>query len=205
MGTEILMGAEDKFPIFTYIIVKADIHHLFAELALIDRFADKDSFEYEAGYRLIELESALKYISTLDWDLRDKDGILMPLSTLEDNLISGLNVILESVQSHFKQPHIRWLANILLQLSQGGVTYKPFLVHPNDIPNYKDSIWILGAVLKQLGLHLQLDGVDLKLDESSQHKSFSNTPKSIAVVFDISYPRYVYRMVSESIRRSHQI
>ena len=40
---------------------------------------------FKAGYRLLELEQAVEYVNTLDWNVYDEDEILVPLSVVEVN------------------------------------------------------------------------------------------------------------------------
>lgn len=76
-----MRGAEDKFPVLIYCILKANVplcshYHMLDDL-ISDRVA-----EPEARYRIEELRSALRYIAQLDVNVEDEFGVLTPLNTI---------------------------------------------------------------------------------------------------------------------------
>jgi len=63
------VGAEDKFPILLYVIVKARVPMIRAEVALMaDALDERARNVSEAGYRVTELEAALKHLSNMEVD-----------------------------------------------------------------------------------------------------------------------------------------
>lgn len=88
----IAMGAEDKFPILIYAIIKSGARDLVSNLHFLsdfctDFFIDNQS---EAQYRIIEMKSAIDYIMSVDVNLRDTMGCLVPLSYFERQILDVL-------------------------------------------------------------------------------------------------------------------
>ncbi|ELR18159.1 MORN repeatcontaining protein [Acanthamoeba castellanii str. Neff] len=110
-----MMGAEEKFPIFTYLVLKADIPNLFSELQYVSDFIRQQSFgpaahyaggsdggggciEAEAKYRLAELEAAVNYLLTLNWSVRDSAGVLVPRAWVEQRLRDAIGDLAADVR-----------------------------------------------------------------------------------------------------------
>jgi hypothetical protein len=119
-------GAEEKFPIFTYLVLKADIPNLFSELQYVSDFIRQQSFgpaahyaggsdggggciEAEAKYRLAELEAAVNYLLTLNWSVRDSAGVLVPRAWVEQRLR-------DAVGDHIHDPKWRILARLIVDI-----------------------------------------------------------------------------------------
>ena len=77
-------GADILWPVFQYILLRAQTHsrlahHLLADVAMLkDAFSD----ELEAGdayaYRIMVLETTLDMVRRLQWDCRDENGVMVP-------------------------------------------------------------------------------------------------------------------------------
>eukprot|EP01125_Pyxidicula_operculata_P003603 TRINITY_DN1472_c2_g1_i1.p1 TRINITY_DN1472_c2_g1~~TRINITY_DN1472_c2_g1_i1.p1 ORF type:complete len:1025 (+),score=284.86 TRINITY_DN1472_c2_g1_i1:130-3204(+) len=78
----ILMGAEDKFPVLIYALIRADVHNLWSHCYFLQDFVNEHIGDEESKYRASELLDALKYISSLDWKLRDVNNVLVPLKMI---------------------------------------------------------------------------------------------------------------------------
>jgi len=78
----ILMGAEDKFPVLIYAIIRANIDDLFSNIAFLQDFITNNIGDEESKYRTSELTDAISYIQSLDWELRDANGVLVPLKMI---------------------------------------------------------------------------------------------------------------------------
>jgi len=78
----ILMGAEDKFPVLIYALIRANIPDLWCHCYMIQDFVSEHLGDEESKYRASELIDAIKYIQSLDWNLRDKQNILIPLKMI---------------------------------------------------------------------------------------------------------------------------
>eukprot|EP01116_Phalansterium_solitarium_P001660 TRINITY_DN1147_c0_g2_i1.p1 TRINITY_DN1147_c0_g2~~TRINITY_DN1147_c0_g2_i1.p1 ORF type:complete len:905 (+),score=235.49 TRINITY_DN1147_c0_g2_i1:109-2823(+) len=114
-GSGIALGAEDKFPILLYCLIKADIPHLYTELSFIKEFADPSTLREEAQYRLCELEQAIVYIESLDWNVVDEEGVLVSISVLEQRVLESIRVGKQIFYEHNKEfPRILWLAEIFM-------------------------------------------------------------------------------------------
>lgn len=64
-------GAEDKFPILLYCLLKANPPHLYSELNWVKEFADPVVLREEAQYRLIELEQVRTYLVLCEQQLHE--------------------------------------------------------------------------------------------------------------------------------------
>jgi len=78
----ILMGAEDKFPVLIYALIRANITDLWSHCCMIQDFVSEHLGDEESKYRASEFNDAIKYIQSLDWNLRDKQDILIPLKMI---------------------------------------------------------------------------------------------------------------------------
>jgi Vacuolar sorting protein 9 (VPS9) domain/MORN repeat len=111
----ITLGADDKFPILLFCLIKANIPHLHTELNFIKEFADPDVLKEEPRYRLTELEQAVEYVESLDWNVFDENGVLVCISMIEtqvkEALADGRHAFF-SLRS--EMPRVLWLAEILL-------------------------------------------------------------------------------------------
>lgn len=80
-----LLGAEDKFPIFLYVVLRAVVRDLRSQYVFMREFCPQDDeVGLEAVFRLAELAAAMDFLRTLDWNIRDKRGCLVPLSSIQD-------------------------------------------------------------------------------------------------------------------------
>ncbi len=111
----VTLGAEDKFPIFLYCLIKANIPNLYAEMGFIKEFGDPIAFKEEAMYRLIELEQSMEYIESLDWNVYDVDGVLASVSMIERNMLDSIRMGRESFyRKRGEYPRLLWVAELLL-------------------------------------------------------------------------------------------
>jgi len=129
------LGAEDKFPILLYCLIKANLQNFFSELAFIKEFANQGIGKEEESYRLIEIEQAVVYIESLDWNVLDNEEVLISVSLLEERVWTALRT---ARTQYFKKegvfPRVLWLAEVLLLL--GTIRGSPYEdVYLGDFPN----------------------------------------------------------------------
>jgi len=115
-----LLGAEDKFPVLTYVLTKAVVPNFFSEFRYLSDFIRHQSWarslgttgimEAEGRYRLAELDAAIRYLLSLDWNVRDASGLLVPPASLEQ----GLRAL--SIASEHITPKQRALAHLISEL-----------------------------------------------------------------------------------------
>lgn len=70
---------------------------------------DTGCLEAEAKYRLAELEAAVKYLLTLDWNVRDGAGVLVPRTSLEQKLR-------DFIGDQIQEPKLFMLARLVVDL-----------------------------------------------------------------------------------------
>jgi len=75
---QIVMGAEDKFPVLIYALIRANITNLWSHSSFIQDFLEEHLGD-ESIYRTSELMDAIQYIQNLDWIIRDANDVLFPL------------------------------------------------------------------------------------------------------------------------------
>jgi len=115
-----IRGAEDKFPVLTYVLTKAVVPNFFSEFRYLSDFIRHQSWarslgtmgimEAEGRYRLAELDAAIRYLLSLDWNVRDASGLLVPPASLEQ----GLRAL--SIASEHITPKQRALAHLISEL-----------------------------------------------------------------------------------------
>lgn len=60
------LGADEFLPAFIYLVLQSKIPSLFSNCAYIEAFRFRDDLQSKAGYCLVNLRSALEFISYLD-------------------------------------------------------------------------------------------------------------------------------------------
>eukprot|EP01087_Luapelamoeba_hula_P009692 TRINITY_DN2522_c0_g1_i2.p1 TRINITY_DN2522_c0_g1~~TRINITY_DN2522_c0_g1_i2.p1 ORF type:complete len:1533 (+),score=276.65 TRINITY_DN2522_c0_g1_i2:161-4759(+) len=169
------MGAAEKLPIFQYVLIRANVKNLFAEMNFMKDFKDLQTFEehngdYEGKYRLSELEGALEYIMGLDWGVRDREGVLIPVDIIKDKLNDIMRLHARDWQDDNNSDttttsritnKTEWFVDILVSLSKRSDTpYTDYIF--NDIQRHlintpdRLSVDWCNAMFAQCGLELLL-------------------------------------------------
>eukprot|EP01080_Neovahlkampfia_damariscottae_P008928 gene8928-877_t len=65
---DLIVGADDLLPIFTYIIIKSQVQYLYSTLQIIIEISSEEIYIGEGGYCVATLETSLSTILTLNWD-----------------------------------------------------------------------------------------------------------------------------------------
>lgn len=168
-----------------FCLIKNNIPNLHSELQFIKEFADSTIAREESSYRLTELEQAVHYIESLDWNVYDKDGILISVSILEKNLLEAMKSsrkIFFNIRNEF--PRMLWLAEILLMI--GTKREHKYQDYELDYVKYTDDkqYWdIAEFVFSSVGLTLF----------KSNSKTFLH--------FEHQYPQYLYTRLSTLIEQ----
>lgn len=115
-------GAEDLFPIFLHVFIRANIPNLISEWRFLVDFMDESVYSTECAYRFSNFEAALQYVRMLDWNIRDERGILVPTSLLEEKLtLSVTKLLREAEQSRREMPKLLWLSSLLISVANSDL------------------------------------------------------------------------------------
>jgi hypothetical protein len=188
---QMVLGTEDKFPILSYIVIRANLPTMYSELQLIRDFAHPVQLREEAGFRLVEIEQAVEYVNTLDWNLCDEKGILVPVKVLEQRMLHALNEAMAAFATATSRvPRVLWLAELLL-LCGTNRGAKGFAVDSQEYP-YVVSGGERNEYLK-LGLSvLGVLGLDLRIEKDEVRVEFAKS----------ALPLYIYSYLSTVMQRS---
>lgn len=140
----------------------------------------------DSKYRVSELHDALKYIESLEWSVRDKQGTLTPLKLILSNVawaakgLSRLKVPNHCVKSQVHADIIVCLSTIFRRLSERvGTPYEPYKIpeHFADLVRTYRATFFDGAFGKEVGLELHDEPLRLQ--------------------FVIRHPLYVYAQLAQ--------
>jgi hypothetical protein len=187
---QVVLGAEDKFPILSYVVIRANVPTLYSELQLIRDFAHPTQLREEAGFRLVELEQAVEYVNTLDWNLCDEKGILVPVKVIELRLMDTLTDATAAFsKATTRVPRVLWLAEILL-LCGTNRGAAGFAVSAHEYSyviqgGERDEYVKLGRTV------LAVVGVELRVERDELRIEFRN-----------ALPLYIYNYLSTVMQRN---
>jgi len=188
------MGAEDKFPVLIYALIRANISNLWSHSFFIQDFMEDRLGDEESKYRISELVDALKYIQSLDWSIRDSNDVLFPLqmatSAVSWEAFKGAEKIKFSDEpnSEHYRIQLQLCASTIFRLISQRLTevYSPFLV-PTSLGNLlKDyESYFQSIFSKEVGLVLRREDTDI---EKNIFKFW--------IDFELKHPLYVYERLS---------
>jgi len=184
------MGAEDKFPIVIFCLLKAGIPHLHSEVSFMREFCYSSIFTAEYQYRLVELEQAICYIESLDWNVLDEEGVLISISLLEKRVLESVRTGRSRYYREMKEvPRVLWLAEILLVVGTRQNDKQDYLIlngrYYTEYCKYDYYFKFGAAVLESVGLKLILNKDNGELRLYFQH----------------NYPQYVYSQLATFIEK----
>jgi hypothetical protein len=187
---QVVLGAEDKFPILSYVVIRANVPTLYSELQLIRDFAHPTQLREEAGFRLVELEQAVEYVNTLDWNLCDEKGILVPVKVIELRLMDTLTDASAAFsKATTRVPRVLWLAEILLLCgtNRGAAGFA--------VSAHEYSYVVQGSereeYVKMGRTVLSVVGVELRVERDELRIEFRN-----------ALPLYIYNYLSTVMQRN---
>jgi len=193
----ILMGAEDKFPVLIYALIRANIPDLWSQCYLMQDFVSEHIGDEESKYRASELIDAIKYIQSLDWNLRDKQGILIPVKMILSSVNWAAKAVErmkfnEKVDAETEKFEILLnLSNVFRSISQR----RSNIYSPYKIP-HKTAKFICKYEHFYISC-LEAKDVGLKLRKEGKNEGGIGTPVYY-VDFDLYHPVYVYQKLSET-------
>mmetsp|Transcript_26846 Transcript_26846/g.58216 ORF Transcript_26846/g.58216 Transcript_26846/m.58216 type:complete len:237 (-) Transcript_26846:96-806(-) len=189
------IGADDFMPVLVYILVKARVPHLYSEHAFLTDFIMPSNFEDESDYgqarkRIADLETAMAFITSIDMNVRDEKGILLPVSQLQDRVISVLSEGSRSFLAQFGQPpRTLWIAQVLQCLSnRGPQNYEPLQLEAREVELAGQYKIIASELFAAVGL-------ELKVTQASSDAH----PSDAVVEFQRNYPVYVYSRLAATV------
>jgi len=123
----VFMGAEEKFPILIYSIIKANVP-LWSHYHYIDDFVNSGLADPESSYRTDELQSVLKYISTLDPKIRDEMLVLIPYHELGHRLKWAVTHAIADIPNRIRYDVVQVFLKIVENIGrrpEGTDTHRP--------------------------------------------------------------------------------
>lgn len=180
-----------------YCLLKANIPDLYSEVAFLKEFADASIYREEAQYRLTELEQAMTYVQTLDWNVFDEEGVLVSISFLEKRVAEALKSGRSLFYSRVREfPRMLWLAEILLIVGtlrdDGEQKDKPFQLESEYNKYLLEEAYMKLAkgVFSPIGINI------VRYDEADQ--------TYFQVEFTHRYPQHVYAKLANLLEQEIQ-
>jgi len=193
----IAMGAEDKFPILIYAIIKADVPNLWCHFLFLSDFLNEFTDE-EVTYRTTELGDAIQYILTLDWQIRDQSGVLSPLLLIEStgqaqmkglDYLSIPNISDTNEIQQLKNSLVLSISHILRKMSRRTLSpHSDFVIPKKD----HDVIKLSPACFDFCVTFFEHKDIGLKLTRLDD-------PDTITMSFVMKHPLHVYARLSEVV------
>eukprot|EP01105_Mastigella_eilhardi_P021445 TRINITY_DN5190_c0_g1_i2.p1 TRINITY_DN5190_c0_g1~~TRINITY_DN5190_c0_g1_i2.p1 ORF type:complete len:240 (+),score=51.86 TRINITY_DN5190_c0_g1_i2:84-803(+) len=93
---QLLLGADDFLPIFSFVLIKANVPHVFTECKYTEDFLDEFSMSDELGYAVVTCQTSICFIRCLQQkDIEEatastKGGAVSDRDWLEQQLVYGL-------------------------------------------------------------------------------------------------------------------
>eukprot|EP01125_Pyxidicula_operculata_P008220 TRINITY_DN2774_c0_g1_i2.p1 TRINITY_DN2774_c0_g1~~TRINITY_DN2774_c0_g1_i2.p1 ORF type:complete len:452 (-),score=115.60 TRINITY_DN2774_c0_g1_i2:12-1367(-) len=195
------MGAEDKFPVLIYAVIKANIP-LYAEYHYLEDFINAGVADPESSYRIEELLSVLKYVSSLDLKIRDESGVLIPLNLIEQRLVWKHNQAKMSIPEKMRRKATRVLFRVFEKIAdrdEEGTTsiYEPLQLS-KELP-YEENIFVTAhpsfftTLFEVVGLQLE------QKQDTQPDQVHSINYKNYHVVFKVKYPLFIYMKLIEAL------
>eukprot|EP01114_Cavostelium_apophysatum_P018300 TRINITY_DN5635_c0_g1_i3.p1 TRINITY_DN5635_c0_g1~~TRINITY_DN5635_c0_g1_i3.p1 ORF type:complete len:804 (-),score=227.58 TRINITY_DN5635_c0_g1_i3:60-2471(-) len=204
---QLALGAEDKFPILVWCIIKANMVDIRSQIEFIKEFAYPAVVREEGAYRLVEFEQAIVYIETLDFNIVDKDGVLTSLSSIEWAVLEALR----TGRRQFEGVSSSWLVEILLicgsrksghalnmRASASDIEAGDDLLFLDSAAEYssrclndKKYLDFANEVFEPIGVAICL------LEDVNDF----NGLQRVAVKFSFKFPQYVYTRLANSIEQ----
>uniref|UniRef100_A0A6B2KXT3 VPS9 domain-containing protein n=1 Tax=Arcella intermedia TaxID=1963864 RepID=A0A6B2KXT3_9EUKA len=184
----IVMGAEDKFPVLIYALIRANIDDLYSNIAFLQDFITNHIGDEESKYRVSELTDAINYIQNLDWQLRDAKGVLSPLnmilSAVSWAVKASAKLKIDSPDPEAVRNQITFCISSLFKMfgNQKENLFQPLPIPPKFTPLVQKYESFFQSVI-------QLKEVGLRLEKSDS---------SYTVHFEHKLPLYVYTKISEA-------
>lgn len=115
--TNIFMGAEDKFPVLIYAIIKSNAPSMWSQHHYLEDFVNnKVCSDPESLYRAQEFHSVLKYISALDPLVKDESNVLIPLHMLQQRIQWTLQAAIDKVPLKQRAKAVRVIVSVLQKI-----------------------------------------------------------------------------------------
>jgi len=185
----IVLGAEDKFPVLIYAIIRANLEDLYSNIAFLQDFVTEFIGDEESKYRASELTDAISYIMSLDWELRDAHGVLVPLKMIISSVVWAAKAVekikIDTPDAETIRNQILYCLSALFKClgnQKDNNIYSPLQVPSQYVSLMQryESFFMTVFSLKDVGL---------KLVAADQN---------YWVHFELKHPLYVYTKISEA-------
>eukprot|EP01062_Namystynia_karyoxenos_P070757 TRINITY_DN6611_c0_g1_i1.p1 TRINITY_DN6611_c0_g1~~TRINITY_DN6611_c0_g1_i1.p1 ORF type:complete len:1288 (+),score=389.41 TRINITY_DN6611_c0_g1_i1:108-3971(+) len=180
-------SADDLFPINLYVFIKCGHPNFASELQfLLDWTSNSELFDCSSddAYRLATLQACLSYVQELDWNVRDRQRVLIPFSVLEQRLVSQANDAVGRMRAAGvaqyrphdrcfldKLPQLAWVRDVLLRLAAASIDDYEWcgrsrvLRLPRDLFLPRGCCGLFATLLEPVGLSLVFGAAALSLPE----------------------------------------
>jgi hypothetical protein len=199
------IGADDLFPVYLYVFIRAQLPNLYSEYMFMNDFMDEYVRTTEASYRFTTFENAMNFVQSLDVNIRDEKGILVPISHLESRVERSILDIFAQIKREKKEmPRFLWMSSLFIvignyvsnethnhiqnSLENTGESQntafkgrnRKLLIdgdhhHVRMLVNYFDYA---KAILKCVGIELSIVSQSQKQQQEEEHKSDTTSTTS---------------------------
>lgn len=195
---QIVMGAEDKFPVLIYALIRANVDDLWSHCNFIQDFVTEHLGDEESKYRASEFVDALKYVGSLDWELRDLNNVLVPLKMIVSSVAWSAKAVErlkfpENVNAEATRMDILLALSSIFRIISSRQTdlYEPLEIAEEfvDFLSQYESFFTTVFGSKEVGLKLR------KVANTSATNGRSHL---YYLDFEIRHPLYVYSYLAEA-------
>jgi hypothetical protein len=177
-------GADDLFPISIHIFVKANITNVYSLFKFLQDFADETVVESEQSYRLTIFELVLDFIDSIDVNIKDNLGTLVPIEMFKDQLEQCVRKIFFVGKQNKTAPNLTWISSLFIEIGNIHESKKDMSV---SIPSLSDKS-LSTEEMEDLGNILKIVGLRFKSD-------------SLEVIYDMVYPTTVYVQMAKTLEK----
>eukprot|EP01128_Nolandella_sp_AFSM9_P011951 TRINITY_DN8835_c0_g1_i1.p1 TRINITY_DN8835_c0_g1~~TRINITY_DN8835_c0_g1_i1.p1 ORF type:complete len:430 (-),score=90.33 TRINITY_DN8835_c0_g1_i1:34-1149(-) len=211
----ILMGAEDKFPVLIYALIHSTTKHLYSHARFLADFVNRHVGDMDREFLVSNIMDALKYIRSLEWQVRDPALVLVPVKLLLSNIswaAKGLSRL--KVPESFGQPAHEVHSSIIIALNTifrqlSARQHEPY--SPYRIPSRFDPLFAAftssffeRALGKEVGLKVVIHGDEDNAEEDNGESEAgsvaggdSDKRGGYFIEFVLKHPLYIYARLAE--------
>lgn len=199
------ISPSDRFLIMTYAVIRCDVKHMYSISRFLIDFTMEFSQNDRSDIQLCELMDVLDYVSTLDWNIRDQQHVLIP-----HNMIINSVVIASKTLDALKLPegeHNEVRTTIQLTLSsifrklgqqESHTIYQPYVLPPAVCKLLHEHSPYFKSVIEAKGTGLKLVIGEPKLTMTQAGRAPIYAP-SYAIHFEVKLPLFVYLKLSDIV------
>jgi len=218
----LVMGAEDKFPVLIYAVILSNEKQLFSQMMFLLDFTTDMVGDDDSKYRTSEFNDAIKYVLSLEWQIRDESDTLVPLQSLltivADEVSTIHRVPLDpTVSPQLEERRILHCASYLFRnlADRREDPYSPFLIKKPSAQIIKKYFTFFNNLINAGTGLILVEEPDTQNDEHNNNNNNKNNKNNnnttiddnnnpnepaelnIWVHFKVKLPLYVYEKIAE--------